>query len=201
MEYSKALSQISEIHGHLAKAEVYRGFRSLPVALSGMLGLAAAALQSRLAPLDDWSATVRYWACAGFACGLIGCTETAINYVAREDVFARRRSRKVLGQFLPGLAAGAGMTVAIAQIGEPFVPLLPGLWAVVFGLAIFSARPYLPRAAGWVALGYLAAGCAWIALPPADPARFGWVVGATFGVGQLAAAIVLLWNVERVEHG
>ena len=201
MEYSKALTQISEIHAQLAKAEIYRGFRSLPVALSGLLGLAAAACQSRLVPLDDWSAVLRYWIIAGFACGLIGCTETAINYAVREDVFARRRSRKVLGQFVPGLAAGAGLTLGIAQVGEQFVSLLPGLWAVVFGLAIFAARPYLPRASGWVALGYLAAGCAWTAHPPSDPVRFGWVVGVTFGAGQLAAALVLFWNVERAEHG
>ena len=38
------------------------------------------------------------------------------------------------------------------------IPLLPGLWSVVFGLAIFSARPYLPLASGWVALWYLGVG-------------------------------------------
>jgi hypothetical protein len=72
---------------------------------------------------------------------------------------------------------------------------------VSFGLAIFSARPYLPRASGWVALWYLASGLLWIALPPADAWQFGWIVAGTFGLGQLAAAVVLFWNVERAEHG
>ena len=71
---------------------------------------------------------------------------------------------------------------------------------MVFGLAIFSARPYLPRASGWVALWYLGAGLFWLAVPPVDPLRFDWVVAGTFGAGQLAAALVLFWDVERVDH-
>ena len=31
MEFSKALNQISEIHDQLAKGEIYRGLRSIPV--------------------------------------------------------------------------------------------------------------------------------------------------------------------------
>jgi len=201
VEYNKALSQISEIHAQLAKVEVYRGFRSLPVALSGVAGLAAAALEPRLTIGHDLTGALRYWITAGIACGLVGCSETALNYLMREDVFARRRSRKVWGQFVPGLAAGVGLTWCVDRAGEAFLPLLPGLWAVVFGLAIFSARPYLPRASGWVALWYLCAGLLWTAVPPADSLRFGWMVAGTFGAGQLAAALVLFWNVERTEHG
>lgn len=201
MEYSKALSQISEIHGHLAKVEVYRGFRSLPVALSGVVGVAAAALAPRFLDTPDFTAALRYWIVAGVICGLVGCAETAFNYVVREDEFARRRSRKVLGQFLPGLFAGLALSWCIARSDATHIALLPGLWGMVFGLAIFAARPYLPRASGWVALWYLSAGLLWVALPPADPIRFGWVIAATFGIGQWGAALVLFWNVERIDHG
>ncbi|HEY4312347.1 MAG TPA: hypothetical protein VGN12_23060 [Pirellulales bacterium] len=200
MEYNKALSQISEIHAHLAKGEIYRGFRSLPVALSGLAGFAAAVVAPRLSATNDLPSAITYWMVAGVVCGLIGFSETAINYV-HEDVTARRRSRKVLGQFVPGLAAGLGVTWCIGRASDLYLPLLPGLWAVSFGLAIFSARPYLPRASGWVALWYLASGLLWIALPPEDAWQFGWIVAGTFGVGQLAAAVVLFWNVERAEHG
>lgn len=201
MEYTKALSQISEIHAQLAKGEVYRGFRSLPVALSGVVGIAAALAQPRIVSTGDLASVLRYWVAAGVLCGLIGGTETAINYILREDAFARRRTRKVFGQFVPGLAAGAALTVGFARQGDPFVLLLPGTWALVFGLGLFAARPYLPRASGWVGLFYLAAGCLWIAMPPAGPVAFGWIVGGTFGAGQLAAAVMLFWNVERPEHG
>ena len=159
MEYNEALSQISEIHAHLAKGEIYRGFRSLPVALSGVAGFAAAALASRLSVSDDLAGAVRYWVAAGVVCGLVGFSETALNYVMHEDAMARRRSRKVLGQFVPGLAAGMGLSWCIGRAGDPFLPLLPGLWSVVFGLAIFSARPYLPRAAVGSRCGIWPPGC------------------------------------------
>ena len=94
MEYNEARSQISEIHAHLAKGEIYRGFRSLPVALSGVAGFAAAALASRLSVSDDLAGAVRYWVAAGVVCGLVGFSETALNYVMHEDAMARRRSAK-----------------------------------------------------------------------------------------------------------
>ena len=42
---TRALDQIAEIHEQMAKGEVYRGYRSLPVAASGVIGLGAAWLQ------------------------------------------------------------------------------------------------------------------------------------------------------------
>ncbi|MES1213361.1 MAG: hypothetical protein ABUL64_02135 [Singulisphaera sp.] len=200
MEYNKALSQISEIHAQLAKGEIYRGFRSLPVALSGLAGFVAAAVAPRLGATNSFASSTSYWLVAGVICGLIGFSETAIHYVRYEDALARRRSRKVLGQFVPGLAAGLGITWCLMRRGELLLPFLPGLWSVMFGLAIFSARPYLPRASGWIALWYLAMGLLWLTLPPADPWRSGWIVAATFGVGQLGAALVLFWNIERAEN-
>ncbi|HVU86289.1 MAG TPA: hypothetical protein VHD36_03145 [Pirellulales bacterium] len=200
MEYNEALSQISEIHAHLAKGEIYRGFRSIPVAISGLVGFAAALLAPRLSPSSDLFGALEYWVVAGVICGLVGFSETAVNYVVHEDAPARRRSRRVLGQFVPGLVAGTGLTWCIARAGDAYLPMLPGLWAVVFGLAIFSARPYLPRASGWVALWYLAAGLLWISIRPADAWQFAWIVAGTFGIGQFGAAVVLFWNVERLDH-
>ena len=52
MDVSRALTQIAEIHQQMAKAEVYRGYRSVPVAASGVIGIVAAAVQPRYA---GWS--------------------------------------------------------------------------------------------------------------------------------------------------
>ena len=53
------------------------------------------------------------------------------------------------------------------------------------------------RASGWVALFYYSAGVAllWMARGP-EPLQ-PWWVGGTFGSGQLMAALVLYWNLER----
>ena len=52
-----------------------------------------------------------------------------------------------------------------------------------------------------MALFYYAAGVVllWIARGPEPPA--GWWVGGTFGLGQLLAAAVLYWNLERPAYG
>jgi hypothetical protein len=200
MRFTDAMSQISEIHEHLAKSEVYRGFRSLPVALSGLCGLAAVSVQPRLLPLDDARGVLAYWLAVAALGGAVGGSEILYNYLFRDDPFARRRTRKVVGQFVPCLAAGAAVTWGVVRWSEWTIPLLPGLWAVVFSLGIFAARPYLPRAIGWVALYYLAAGLRLLWYVPDSGSLWGWQLGGTFGAGQLAAALVLYWNLERTDH-
>ena len=51
MELREALDQIAEIREHIARTEVFRGYRSLTVAFSGLLAISAAAIQPRVAPL------------------------------------------------------------------------------------------------------------------------------------------------------
>ncbi len=197
MEFGRALSQISEIHQHLARTEVYRGYRSAPVALSGLIGIAAAALQAPALSTTDPTGFVWFWTAVAIFAGLTGSSEIAFNYLFRENAFERRRTRFVVFQFAPSVVAGAIATVAFATTDATLVPLLPGLWAMLFGVAVFAARPSLPRATGWVALYYLAVG-AWLVWH-ASPAPSAWTVGGTFGAGQLIAAAVLYWNLERSE--
>ena len=42
MDLSRALGQLADIHQQIAKGEIYRGYRSVPVAASGFIGFAAA---------------------------------------------------------------------------------------------------------------------------------------------------------------
>ena len=53
MELRQALAQVSEIREHLARTEVFRGYRSLTVGFSGLVGLTAAAVQAVLAATTD----------------------------------------------------------------------------------------------------------------------------------------------------
>ena len=197
MDVSRALDQIAEIHQHIAKAEVYRGYRSLPVAASGAMGLAAACLQPRgLSTVDPLAFTVYGLAIATFAGG-IGASEIVYNYAVRERPSDRRRTRRVVGQFLPSLVVGAAISVCLAHLSPGLVALLPGLWALCFGIGVVASRPYLPRASGAIALFYCASGVLWLwtAGDPVVPTQ--WQVGGTFGVGQILAAMVLWWNLER----
>jgi len=199
MDVSRALSQIAEIHQQMAKGEVYRGYRSLPVAASGLIGLAAAALQPRLVPGSDPVAFVLYWCAVAAVASVVGASEIAYNYAVREDEGDRRRTRRVIGQFLPSVVGAAVITASFAHLSTALAPLLPGVWAICFGIGVFASRPYLPRASGYVALFYYAAGVALLWRARGPESLNGWWVGGTFGVGQLLSALVLYWNLERRE--
>jgi hypothetical protein len=197
MDYGRALDQIADIHQQIAKGEMYRGYRSLPIAASGLMGYAAAWLQASTLGAHDPVGFVLYWTALAACAGFVGGSEIVYNYCVRDDRAARRRTRQVVGQFMPSVLAGAIITVSFVHLSAALVPLLPGLWAICFGLGTFASRPYLPRASGWIALFYYAAGIVllWIARS-AEPLR-GWWVGGTFGTGQLLAAAVLYWSLER----
>lgn len=201
MDVSRALSQIAEIHQQMAKGEVYRGYRSVPVAASGLIGIIAAALQPPLVAGPDAIGFVLYWSAVAAVAGVVGASEIAYNYVVREDEAERRRTRQVVGQFLPSVLAAAIVSAGFVHLSATLVPLLPGVWAICFGLGVFASRPYLPRASGVVALFYYAAGTALLWRARGVESLSGWWVGATFGIGQLMTALVLYWNLERREPG
>ncbi|HET7699227.1 MAG TPA: hypothetical protein VFK57_26135 [Vicinamibacterales bacterium] len=197
MDVPRALDQIAAIHEQMAKGEVYRGYRSLPVAASGAIGYLAAWLQPATIGPADPVGFVWYWSAVATAAALVGSSEILYAYAMEDDTAARRQTRRVIGQFMPSLAGGALIGFCFTQLSVSLVPLLPGLWAFCFGLGAFASRPYLPKATGWVALFYYAAGFVllWTAGGP-EPLS-GWGVGGTFGTGQLLAALVLWWNLER----
>jgi len=199
MDLSRALGQLADIHQQMAKGEIYRGYRSIPVAASGLIGFVAAWAQTPGLGTSDPVGFVLYWAAIAGCAGFVGASEIIYNYVVHDDRIARRRTRQVVGQFLPSLLAGGAITLSFVHLSASLVPLLPGLWAICFGIGTFASRPYLPRASGWIALFYYVAGVSLLWLAHGPEPLHGWWVGGTFGTGQLLAAMVLYWNLERKE--
>lgn len=196
MELRRALAQVAEIQDQLTRTEVYRGYRSIPVAASGIIGLAAAALQPTDLDAEPlWF--VVYWVAVAAGAGLVGTSEIAYNYVVHDHSLARQRTRRVIGQLLPSLVGAAIITGCLVHLSPALVRILPGIWAICFGLGIFASRPFIVRASGWVALYFYAAGVVllWTAQEPGTLS--GWSVGGVFGVGQLLTAAVLYWNLEN----
>jgi hypothetical protein len=191
MEVRDALDQLDRIHEQLTRGEVYRGFRVPAVALVGCVGLLAAVGQAWAVPSGDATAFAWYWSAVGAAGALAGFGAAVRSYFFREDEFERRRTRRVMGQFLPCVLAGGLLTAALAR-EDAFVPLLPGVWATVFGLGVVAVRPHLPRAVGFIGVGYVFAGGLLLAWRPAEPP--GWCVGGVFGVGHLITAAALWYG-------
>lgn len=197
MRVHEALEQLDAIHEHLTKAEVYRGFRVPGVSLIGIVGLLAAVLQEHVPGTSEPSGFVVYWLTVAGVGAVLGFGTAAQAYFVREDEFARRKTRRVLAQFLPCIAAGGLLTAAFVRGGSELIEYFPGLWAIIFGLGTISARPYLPRGIGLVGLGYIIAGG--VLFINAELA--GWTVGGVFGVGHLLTAFVLWRDRPRNSDG
>lgn len=195
MRVSDALEQLEDIHAQLAKGEVYHGFRVPAVAVTGVLAVAAAAVQPTVVDAADPAGFVLFWVAVAAIGAALGSGSALHGYLVREDDFDRRRTRRVFAQFLPAVAAGGVVTLVFRRAGVEFIPLLPGLWAVLFGVGLISARPYLPRGVGWVGLFYFVAGCLLLARGGSELS--GWSVGGVFGPGHFAAAWVLWRGRER----
>jgi uncharacterized membrane protein HdeD (DUF308 family) len=202
-DVTRAVEEIAEIHAHLAAREVYRGWRAIPVAASGLVGLAAASALTARQSVTDPASFVRTWLEVGVVALVAGCAEIVWRYASRASPLERRRTRVVMRQFLPGLVAGVVLSVALVRLSPGAVAAVPGLWAICFALAIFAARPCLPPASAWAAAYYAVAGLILLTLAPTGvPAP--WTVGATFGIGQGLAALLIHVTPERTSgraHG
>ncbi len=203
-DVTRALEQLDEIQTRIARTEVYRGWRSAPVALSGLAGIAAAIAQPAVQGVraTDPLAWVLYWFAVALVALAIGCGGLLWRYLREESLTEQRRTQQVLAQFLPALAAAACITVGLLRVNPALASCLPGLWSVLFSVGIFSARPHLPTAAAMVSAFYAIAGVTMLwtlgARSPAGIAPWlGWTVGGVFGAGQLIAAAALYWSLER----
>ncbi len=202
MELREALSQIAEIRARAAAAERFRGYRAVPVGSSGVLAILAAAAQPVLVP-DPAADLVGYLA-LWLATAAIGAMAAGSGLLVRQwsarHPLSRELTRLAVGQFAPCLAAGALVTLVLARHAPEVAWLLPGLWQVIFSLGVFASCRLLPRATAGVAVFYLLAGAVNLALAHGPAAFSPWAMGLPFGVGQLATAAVLYWNLER-DHG
>lgn len=203
LELDEALTRISEIRGHLARTEVCRGFRSLPIAISGVLALAAGAAQPLLVPAPagtpfSWLAL---WVVTAGLSVALWASEVAWRYSRTTSSLERERMRLAVGRFAPSVAAGALVTLAIALHAPGDLHLLPGLWALFMSVGTFAALPLLPRPVLLVAAWYFVAGAGVFALALGPHAFSPFAMGIVFGVGQLAAAAVIRFTLERRSHG
>jgi hypothetical protein len=192
-----ALAQIQEIRCQLARGEVYRGTRAASLAATAALAALAAILQARFVPRPDLAPEgfVVFWsATAAIALGIVGI-QVLLSYRRTLSSQDRATTRAVLASVAPAIGAGALLTGALSIRG--LHALLPGLWPIFIGISVFAARAHFPKGSGALAIGYLASGFWILGFVQGDEVYAPWVMGLTFTIGQLAAAAVFYWNLER----
>lgn len=199
MELREALVQIAEIRRHMAKSDVFRGYRSAPVALSGLLALGAAALQARYIPepLETPHEYLALWIGTAALSMAAVAIEMTLRLHHAESRGPWELTRLAVEQFLPSVIAGASITVVLARQSPANLALLPGLWQILFSLGIFASARLLPRPLFGIGAFYMCAGIVMVSLARTTLSLDPWAMGVPFAIGQLASAGVLYWTLER----
>lgn len=199
MELGEALAQIHAIRAQVARTEVFRGYRAITVGCTGLLAVLAAAVQPLVvpAPPDNLPLYLQWW----IGVAAISAVWVAIELISRwlhsNSSLHREQIHHAVEQFLPCLVAGACTTWAIVEFSPASAHLLPGLWALMFALGVFASCRQLPAPAALIAVYYLAAGVACLALARGSWAFHPWAMAGTFGIGQILTAVVLYYSLER----
>jgi len=199
MELRDALVQIAEIRRQMAKTDVFRGYRSAPVALSGALALMAALVQQRYIPdaAANLSAYLTLWiGMAAVSVAAVAVEMTVRSYFT-DDRAHLEPTWLAVEQFLPSVIAGLLITVVLVRQAPEQAALLPGLWQILFSLAIFASARLLPKPIFAIAAFYLCSGIIVLVWARGGYALEPWCMGVPFGAGQLATATILYWTLER----
>ena len=171
MRIEDALTQVRAIQIQVARTEQFCCYRWATVTCSGILAVAAAAVQSSWVaePAQHCDAFLLLWvSVAVISVGIIGA-ELLARWLRSDSDYDRRRTITALQQFAPCLIAGALATWTIRAFSPAHVSLFPALWSLLFSLGIFASWRYLPGGTLAVAGYYLLAGLVCIRFAPASP--------------------------------
>lgn len=202
MELRDALCQISEIRQQMARSEIFQGYRSTTVALSGGLALLAAACQPWMvgpAAANDLDRYLMLW--TGVAAVSLAAAALQIGWrsFAADGGLSRQMACLAAEQFLPCVAVGAILTLGVYHGAREVAWMLPGLWSLIFSLGIFASSRLLPRQVVWVAGYYVVCGLGCLLWGKGLHALSPWLMAISFGGGQLLGAVILHWTLERTD--
>ena len=194
-ELERALDQIADIRQHVAEAKLFQGFGPLVISVTGCLALLLGFLQSDaigVGPAFLWA-----WVWLGVASfGLIAFEMCALSNRAHGANTAALLWAMV-EKFLPSFFAGAGVGWIILFQSQETYWVLPGLWQILIAIALFAARPMLPKATVGVAAWYLLTGLVCLLIASQTHSAGPLAMAIPFGVGQLLMAASLKWPFQK----
>ncbi len=186
--HDRALEHLTYIRDTMAGASRFTAVPGRGIVLIGVTALGAAFAASRTGSVAAWIGVWLSEAVLALAVGLLAAARKARS--AGEALLSAPGRKAALG-FVPPLAAGAVLTIAIGHAGR--ADLLPGIWLLLYGAGVVTGGAHSVRAVPIMGLGFMLAGAGALAGPPSwgNPAM---AVG--FGGLHLLFGI-LIWR----EHG
>ena len=117
MELREALTQITEIRLQMARTEVFRGYRAVPAAFSGVVALAAASVQAADVqdPIQQINAYLTIWIGAAVISGLSAVLEMGVRARNATSPLTRELTYLAIEQFCPVPGGGALVTMVVVR--------------------------------------------------------------------------------------
>lgn len=199
MNLDDALDQISSIRSQMAATRVFRGYRCTTTLFSSAVAIVTAILQHLIIPdaSKNVGAYLQLWFSAGGICFVVVAAGMVIRYRQSDSPLDRALAVTAMQQFLPCLIIGGLVTYVIADVAWQTMWIVPGLWAIFFGMGIVASRPLLPAGTIFVGAFYLICGLISIEWAKVHGAFSPLAMGVPFGIGQAMAAGILYWKLER----
>jgi len=198
VDVTRALADLDEVRSRLASVQRFRGLSGQAALASGLGALGAGLVQLTAVPYPHDAADATKYVAIWIACLTFAL---ALNYGAVAMWLARHwtsRTRSELRtaavSIVPSVVAGGAFTAALLARGE--VGLLPGTWALCYGLGLLAARSMLPRGIVLIAIGFATMG-AGLLFAAGTNALAWWVMPLTFGCGQAAIGLSILYDDAR----
>jgi hypothetical protein len=194
----KALGDISSIRRLMANTTEFRGYGPATLAATGVFAMVAAVAQARWVPdpVRHLSAYLAIW----ISTAVLSAALTGMQMYTRtrrlHSGLSNEMLRLAVEQFLPAVAAGLLVTIVLERYVPSAAWMLPGLWLVIFSLGVFSSCRFLPRPMIAAATWFLLTGVSSLAMGGAR-ALSPWVMGISFGAGQLLVAAILQFSTSE----
>jgi hypothetical protein len=200
VDVTRAIADLDEVRSRLAAVQRFRGLSGPAALASGLGAFGTGLVQWSVVPAprtaDEVARYVAIWiACLAFA--------LAVNYGAVAVWLVRNWSSRTQTELrtaaiaiVPSISAGGALTAALLARGE--VALLPGTWALCYGLGLLAARSMLPRGVLPVALAFATIGSV-LLFAPGYNALTWWVMPLTFGFGQTIIGVLMLRDEAQYE--
>jgi hypothetical protein len=158
----RAEDQIRFIRDTMERASTFTAVPGLGGIAMGAVALAAAALSLAAKTQEQWLGIWVAAACVAVVIGVAAMARKARR--THTDLFSGP-GRRFLLMLVPPLGAGAVMTLAFERAG--LVPLLPGVWLLLYGTAVVTGGAHAIRLVPVMGALFMLLGCAALSSPAA----------------------------------
>jgi hypothetical protein len=138
--HDHAIADLRYIRGAMERAGAFTAVPGWGGVAMGATAMGAAAVASRQATPERWLAA---WLVEAAVAACIGGVAMARKVRREDSPLWAGPGRKFAMAFLPALATGALLTVALARAGE--MTLLPAVWLLLYGTAVVAGGAFSVR--------------------------------------------------------